>query len=114
MGGSDWPTTRQWVYGASRGELGLLAQAVAQAAHEGDAGALLILQAAGDELARLARALLQRLGPQPVALAGRVFDLHPGIEARLRAALPAGTPAQRSTTPAHHAAARIAARGLHP
>lgn len=110
-GGCDWPATREWVYGASRGELGLLAQAVAQAALGGDGDALQILQAAGDELARLGRALLQRLGPQPVALAGRVFDLHPVIEDRLRAALPATTAVQRSSTPAHHAAARIAARG---
>lgn len=111
LGGCDWPTTRQWVYGASRGELGLLAQAVAQAARDGDGPALQILQAAGDELARLARALLQRLGPQPVALAGRAFDLHPVIEERLRAALAVTTAVQRSRTPAHHAAARIAARG---
>ncbi len=111
IGGCDWPATRQWVYGASRGELGLLAQAVAQAAQAGDGAALHILQSAGEELARLARALLQRLGPQPVALAGRVFSLHPVIEDHLRAALPATTDVQRSSTPAHHAAARIAARG---
>ncbi|MEN9628805.1 MAG: hypothetical protein RJA10_2032, partial [Pseudomonadota bacterium] len=85
-----------------------------QAASEGDADALRILQSAGDELARLARALLQRLGPQPVALAGRVFELHPVIEARLRAALPPGTAVHSSHTPAHHAAARIAAREPRP
>lgn len=112
VGGNDWAATRQWVYGATRGELGLLAQAVARAAHEGDADALHILRAAGAELARLALALLKRLGAQPVALAGRVFDLHPLIEDTLRAALP--TPPARSTLPAHHAAARIAARGLCP
>lgn len=111
IGGSDWAAARQWVYGASRGELGLLAQAVAQAALEGDSGATRILQSAGTELARLARALLQRLGPQPVALAGRVFDLHPAIETALRAGLPAATPLARSTTPAHHAAAHRAWQG---
>lgn len=114
VGGSDWAATRQWVYGASRGGLGLLAQAVAQAARDGDADALRILRGAGLELARLALALLKRLGPQPVALAGRVFELHPAIEEQLRAALPGDAAPTRSTTPAHHAAARIAARGLHP
>lgn len=112
VGGSDWPATRQWVYSASRGELGLLALAVAQAAQDGDAQALDILQSAGVELARLAQALLQRLGPQPVALAGRVFGLHPCIEARLRASLPAQTPITRSRTPAQHAAARMAWQGI--
>jgi N-acetylglucosamine kinase-like BadF-type ATPase len=111
VGGGDWAATRQWVYGASRGELGLLARAVAQAAHEGDTDALRILQSAGGELARLALALLKRLGPQPVALAGRVFDLHPAIEAALRAALPAEHIVTHSALPAHHAAARFACRG---
>ncbi len=112
VGGGDWPATRQWVYGASRGELGLLALAVAQAARDADAQALDILQSAGVELARLAQALLQRLGPQPVALAGRVFDLHPCIEAQLRASLPAQTSITRSHTPAQHAAARMAWQGI--
>ena len=111
IGGSDWAATRQWVYGASRGELGLLAQAVALAAQDGDADALRILHTAGQELARLAQALCQRVGAQPVALAGRVFDLHPIIETSLRSALPTATPLSRNTTPAHHAAARIAAQG---
>ncbi len=112
VGGNDWPAARQWVYGASRGELGLLARAVAQAAQDGDALALNILQAAGTELARLGHVLLRRLGPQPLELAGRVFDLHPSIEARLRETLPAHTPVTRSRAPAHHAAAHMAWQGI--
>ena len=117
LGGADWAHTRQWVYGAgqasggqaaSRGELGTLALAVAAAADE-DPAAMALLHAAGAELARLARALIGRFGPRPLALAGRVFDLHPAIEQALRAALPAGTALQRVTLPAHHAAARMAA-----
>jgi glucosamine kinase len=110
VGGSDWLHTRQWAYGASRGELGTLALAVAAAAEQ-DPAALAILQSAGHELARLAQALLRRFGPRPIALGGRVFELHPGIEAALRAALPPGTQVHRLTTLAHHAAARWAATG---
>ena len=108
IGGTDWPQTRAWVYGASRGELGTLAQAVAQAA-DADPAAAAILRQAGTELARLVQALQQRLGPQPVALAGRVWDLHPLIESSLRQQLPVGLDIQRLHTPAHHAAARLAA-----
>jgi glucosamine kinase len=113
IGGNDWLHTRAWVYGAGRGQLGTLALAVAAAAQASppDPAALAILQDAGDELARLAQALRRRLGPLPLALAGRVFDLHPLIEQRLRQQLPAGTAVQRLTQPVHEAAARIAAAG---
>ena len=111
VGGNGWAHTRQWVYGASRGELGTLALAVARVADE-DATALALLQSAGRELARLVQALSQRLGPQPVALAGRVFELHPAVLAALREALP-GTALTRIEEPAHHAAARLAARLVH-
>lgn len=110
LGGHDWAATRRFVYGpagAARGALGTLALAVAEAAGE-DAAARQLLDDAGRELARLVRALLRRSGPQPVALAGRVWDLHPAIEASLRAALPAGTPVERLRVLPHHAAARLA------
>ncbi len=111
IGGADWAHTRHWVYngpGASRGEMGRLALAVAAAADE-DPAALALLRAAGTELARLAAAMRQRFGVLPLALAGRVFDLHPAVEQGLRGALPADTPVRRLTLPAHHAAARLAA-----
>lgn len=109
IGGSDWPATRQWVYGATRGELGTLALAVAAAADE-DPAALTLLQAAGSELARLALVLQRRFGKLPVAPAGRVFELHPAVRAAVEQALPAATllpPAQLSI---EVEAARIAAR----
>lgn len=109
MGGSSWAHTRQWVYGATRGELGTLSLAVAQAAAQDPVAAALLSQA-GQELARLVLALQHRLGVQPVALSGRVFDLHPLVENSLRRALPPGLSVQRVQTPAHHAAARLAAR----
>ncbi len=112
LGGSSWAQTRAWVYGATRGELGTLARTVAQAADDDDAAAA-ILRQAGQELARLVLALQQRLGAQPLAhplaLTGRVFELHPLIETSLLQALPAPQSVQRLQTPAHHAAARLAA-----
>jgi len=114
LGGSDWSVTRQWVYGATRGELGTLALAVARAAHDGDGAALALMRDAGVELARLARALHGRLGVRPVALAGRVFDLHPAIETALRDALPVDIAVQRLTLHPHHTAARLAAARGNP
>jgi glucosamine kinase len=113
VGGADWAAMRTFVYGASRGELGTLALAVAAAAQAGDAAALGVLQQAGAELARLVRALHGRLGAAlPVALAGRVWALHPAVEAALRAALP-GVAVSYSPGAAHAAAARLAA-AAHP
>jgi len=119
MGGTDWAATRAWVYqgpGSDRGTLGRLALEVAAAAQAGDATALAILQAAGSELARPALALLRRLGLRPVALAGRVWALHPAVEASCRstlaAALPVAPAVQRASRPAHLAAARMAAAAL--
>jgi len=111
IGGSDWAQTRAWVYGASRGELGTLALAVAEAA-DTDPAALALLQQAGAEIARLGLALIRRHGPRPLVMAGRVFALHPAVEAGLRAALPTGTDLHPLPQPAHHMAAQTAARLL--
>lgn len=109
VGGSDWSCTRQAVYGGLRGDVGRLALAVAQAA-DLDPAALAILAAAGGELARLARALIGRYGPRPVALSGRAAGLHPAIEATLRAALPPAIAFSHRPSSGHHAAARLALR----
>ena len=107
VGGREWADTRRWVYGASRGQLGGLALSVGAAA-DTDPAALAILSSAGRELARLAQALAGRFGAHPVALGGRVFELHPVIEHSLRAALP-GCEVQMSVDlAAHVAAARLA------
>ena len=111
VGGSDWSHTRAWVYGASRGQLGGLALAVASAAEE-DPEALEILQRAGEELARLALALIRRHGAHPVALAGRAFDLHPCMARVVARALPEGLVRGRVDVDAHLAAARLAAASL--
>jgi glucosamine kinase len=108
VGGSDWSYSRQFIYGQERGEVGKLALAVAATADTDPASAA-ILQEAGRELARLARALVGRFGPRPVALAGRAAGLHPTIVAAMRAHLPANTTLTHTGGQAHHAAARLSA-----
>ena len=114
IGGNEWAQTRQFVYGAAnedaRGEIGKLAMAVAASA-DVDPIAHRLLVAAGEELARLGRAMITRYGPRPVTLTGRVAQLHPAIAEAMRAALPPATPFQVRMSEAHIAAARIAAKG---
>lgn len=109
LGGSDWSVSRDFMYGQERGTIGRLALAVAAAA-DTDPLALDILQRAGQELARLALALIDRYGPRPVVLAGRAAQLHPAIFAAMQAALPASLALQQKVAQPHMAAARIAAK----
>lgn len=88
VGGDSWSDVRQFVYGGDRGRIGGLSTAVAQAAHAGDATALGILRQAGQELAKLAEALLSRCGAAPVRLVGGVLGLHPVILQEILASLP--------------------------
>lgn len=83
VGSSDWPSSRAFVYNAARGQLGQLAIAVAATAEQDPRAAALLLRA-GQELARLAQALIQRFGPRPIVVAGRVLRLSPLIEQGLR------------------------------
>lgn len=107
VGGSDWAYSRQFIYGQDRGAIGRLALAVAQAA-DSDPVARAILEQAGQELARIALALVGRYGARPIAVSGRAATLHPAIVQAMRAALPAELSLQQISGPAHHAAARIA------
>ncbi|MES2760544.1 MAG: BadF/BadG/BcrA/BcrD ATPase family protein [Pseudomonadota bacterium] len=109
VGGDDWSFSRQFIYGQERGEVGKLALAVAASA-DADPAAAAILHGAGQELARLAKALGARFGARPVVLAGRASALHPIIFSAMRAALPADTQLTQTVSQAHHAAARIAAK----
>ncbi len=110
VGGDDWSHSRQYFYGRERGEIGQLALAVAETAAEDETSAR-ILESAGHELARLARAMVSRFGLRPIALAGRAAILHPLIEANMRASLPPEVVLQVRVAEPHMAAARIAARG---
>ena len=89
MGGSDWASTRQFIYGQDRGEVGRLALAVAEAAELGDAEAASLLRRAGIEIGRLGAVLHRRFGAKPVVAAGRVLLLHPLVGQGVRAGLPA-------------------------
>ena len=111
LGGSDWSVSRNFMYGQDRGTIGRLALAVAATA-DTDPLALDILQRAGQELARLALALIDRYGSRPVVLAGRVAQLHPAIFAAMQAALPASLALQQKVARVHVAAARLAARSV--
>ena len=109
VGGSDWAHSCDFFYQRTRGQIGELALAVATAADR-DAVALEILRRAGNELARLAQLMARRFGARPVALAGRVLQLHPAIEQSLCDALGAATSLRRVVLQAHETAARLAAR----
>ena len=108
LGGSEWPKSREFIYHRERGEIGKLALAVAAAA-ETDPVALDILRRAGVELARLGQTMISRFGTRPMALVGRVAQLHPIIENTMRTALPPDIELNVRTSEAHLAAARIAA-----
>ena len=111
VGGNEWDETRLWVQEAQRGDLGALATAVAAVAAK-DAAAMALLEQAGRELARLPQALMRRFGRHPIALAGRVFELHPAVERGLVAALPAAVEIIHQREAPHFAAARQAMRLL--
>lgn len=112
IGGSDWSLSRQFIYGQDRGAIGQLALAVAASA-DTDPVARNILERAGNELARIALALVGRYGVRPIALGGRAAQLHPLIAQSMRAALPAELSLVQRHTLAHHAAARIALHSHH-
>ena len=107
IGGTSWNAIRAFVYGGDRGKIGVLARAVAEAASDPVARA--ILQAAGQELARLANSLFKRVGPRPVAVTGRAAHLHPLILEAFRGAIPPGSEVLVADVDAAHAAARLAA-----
>jgi N-acetylglucosamine kinase-like BadF-type ATPase len=106
IGGHDWSCSRKLIYGASRGQIGQLAIAVAAAA-DSDPQARDILQRAGHELARLGTAMVARFGVRPIVLAGRVPQLHPLIEQSMRERLPPECDLRLVNLQAHIAAARL-------
>lgn len=111
IGGDDWALSRQFIYHQERGQVGVLALAVAASA-AADPAAMAILHEAGRELARLALALTSRFGARPLVLAGRAAQLHPAIASAMRAALPDTLSLTQSDSEPHHAAARIAAGAI--
>lgn len=82
MGGDTWDHQRAYVYKGGRDAIAQLARAAASVREAED-----IFASAGDELARLANILIRLVGPRPVVLAGRAWQLHPAMEARFREAV---------------------------
>lgn len=113
IGGSDWLHSRQFIYGMghekARGEMAKLALTVAACA-DNDPSARAILCAAGEELARLALAMLGRFGTRPIALTGGTTTLHPLIEHAMRTALPENTTLTLQSSNGHQTAALLAAK----
>lgn len=107
LGGPEWARTRQAVYSGGRGDLARLALAVAATA-DADPAAAGILEAAGRELARLALALVGRLGPLPVVASGGAVLMSPRIPEAMARALPPDLPCSVRACHGHHAAARLA------
>ncbi len=112
IGGSDWSHSRKFIYQRARGDIGRLALAVAATAYTDPVAREILLQA-GRELARLADAMLQRLGALPIALTGRAWSLHPLIEDSFRAEMAERAPIALRASKAHFAAARLAAQPAH-
>ena len=112
LGGLDWDQVRRHVYGGGRAAVAALVPAVAKAASRDDPVASAILSSAGEELGRLARVLLARIGSQqPVALAGGASRASPLIFAHFRTSLPRNTELRQIARPPVEAAARLAAEG---
>jgi len=78
-GGGDWSDIRAYIYSGDRGKIGALSKAVGEAAKAGDPFALMLMQQAGEELARLGNILIKRCGNHPVAFIGGVLGLSPII-----------------------------------
>ena len=114
MGGDDRDALRAAIYGRDRGRIGLLAVPVAEAATDGDPLAGRIIAQAAEELVRLARALLARCGPAPLAFIGGVLTLHPAIRAGIEQGLAGHAVAFPTIDAALHAAhmAREAGKAL--
>lgn len=113
LGALDWEHVRRHVYGGGRAVVAALVPAVAKAAARDDSVATAILSSAGEELARLARVLVHRLGnEQPVALAGGASRASPLIFSHFRASLPRDAVLRQVTQPPVEVASRLAAEGL--
>ncbi|MFN2323588.1 MAG: N-acetylglucosamine kinase, partial [Trueperaceae bacterium] len=109
LGSRDWPDIRRRVYSGGRAEVAALVPAVRHALAASDPAADAIVAAAGRELARLADALMARLGgPLPVALAGGASGLGAPLRKAVVAGLPPGTRVHVAESTPVEAAARLA------
>jgi N-acetylglucosamine kinase-like BadF-type ATPase len=107
---ASWDELRAYVYGGGRAAVATLTHPAAKAAHkDDDRAAQDIFRAAGRELARLARVLLERVGDKPVALAGGVTAASPLVFEAFVGSLPPGIAAREIDPDAALVAAQLAA-----
>lgn len=112
IGGSAWEDTVQFFYQRGRGDIGKVAVEVARSVDD-DPRATLILQKAGDELARLADTMVARLGARPVVVAGGAAHLHPLVFEAMCATLRSNVPCTlRRLQPQRRAAVLAAQAGF--
>ena len=111
LGARSWSELRPVIYGGGRARVAALVPAVGAALLEGDPAADAIVRTAGEELARLATVLLDRLGRrETVALTGGASRLGQPLANALAAALPTGTTLDVATIDPAGTAARWALR----
>ncbi|MHA1564969.1 MAG: N-acetylglucosamine kinase [Alphaproteobacteria bacterium] len=79
IGGEEWAVIRRYAYSDTRANVASLSHPVAASATAGDTDAIDILSRAAGELARLVKALIEHVGPKPIALTGGGASSHPII-----------------------------------
>jgi N-acetylglucosamine kinase-like BadF-type ATPase len=112
IGNNSWEAIIECIYsGDPRTILAKLSPAVTRAAERHDITAIHILENAGQELARLAKDILNRLEkPLPVAFMGGMSQASSILDKSLQQALPHGVLLSKVTTEPVIAAARLALR----
>jgi len=111
LGARTWPELRSLIYRGGRARVASLTPAVGAALAEGDPTAAAIVRSAGEELARLATVLLDRLGRrETVALAGGASRLGEPLASAMASALPTGTTLELAAIDPAGTAARWALR----
>ncbi len=106
---NQWPEIKEQIYAGGRKKLASLAPSVSIAASNNDETAIAILTNAGQELARITKAILGQLdAPNSVAFAGGITNLSPILTNSLKQALPDGISFSLVSTEAVEAAARLA------
>ena len=109
LGTNKWLEIKAQIYSGGRKKLASLAPVVAEAAKNNDLVAISILENAGQELARLAKAILGQADiPKSVAFAGGISKLSPILTSSLKANLDSKIKLKVVKTEAVEAAARLA------
>lgn len=107
VGGDSSVYSSRFLTERDRGEVGLLAQHVANCA-DSDPLASDLLKDAGVELARLANAMQNRFGQRKIVVGGRAAQLHSSIETAMRVCVTSAADIEFRDLDSQGAAARLA------